>query len=129
MKNKQETGVGGFPQYFTSTFYLEADNNEQARKKAEEEMKKLPATFTEIKIEEYGHCYEIHSNSQIKFHGTTYPENTITHIRALRPTMTIVIDCVRNGKNDTDTFGLWCVPADFQEALNELLSKTTYHKS
>lgn len=43
--------------------------------------------------------------------------------------MTIVIDCVRNGKSDTDTFGLWCVPADFQEALNKLLSKTTYQKN
>lgn len=34
MKNKQEPGVGGFPQYFTSTFYLEADNttNRQERK-------------------------------------------------------------------------------------------------
>lgn len=118
--------VGNWPQFFKCVFHVYAMSESDAKTQAEHSLNKANITYKNLNVEFIGRRYKVSSNEEFKVAGIRYPADSVKEVHIYPGTMQICIDCVRNGKIDNDSIGVWCRPSDFKEAVDKVFSKMGY---
>ena len=118
--------VGGWPQFFRCVFDFDATSELDAKVKAERSMKESDVEFENLYVEFVGRKYEVLSNDEFSVAGVHYQAGSVSEVRIYPGTMQISIDCVRHGRRDSDSIGVWCRPADFKNAVDGVFASMRY---
>ena len=115
--------VGNWPQFFKCVFHIYAKSESDAKMQAERSLNKANITYKNLRVEFIGRRYQVSSNEEFSVSGIHYKADSVKEVRVYPGTMQICIDCVRHGEIDNDNIGVWCLPADFKKAVDNVFSK------
>jgi hypothetical protein len=118
--------IGGWPNFINAVFHVNAKSLSEATEKAIKELEKPYIKYEKPRVEFIGREYEVTGNQEMRFLDGKYQKDAIKRVCVFPGTMTVWIYYERNGRKDSDAFGVWCRPSDFEADVKDLFSKLTF---